>query len=131
MISVRKPVSRKRGLTLIELLMVLLLVTVLSGLALQSLPTIWESSLRAQYQRNAQEIASIFASAKAAGVDFTVPGDKRATVDKVVAGDTATTGVFKDKVFRLSGVSDDAIVGAMDFLDFDGDILTYDQTGTP
>jgi hypothetical protein len=113
------------------MLVVLMLIAALSALALVHLPHIWQISLQAQFQRNAQEIASVFATGKAAGVDFLVAGDKRATAQKVVDGDSPDSGVFSGKEFRAVGIDIDAFDGALRYLDLQGELLIYNSTGVP
>lgn len=113
------------------MLVVIMLIAVLSSLAVANLSNVRQSSLEAQRKRNAQEIAAVFATGVAAGADFLVAGDKRATAENVLDGDAPDSGVFSGKVFRAGVIDSDALDGALRYLDLQGGMLVYKSAGVP
>ena len=76
-------------------------------------------------RRNAQEMASLYMVANVAGVDFTVPGDLPATVNRLLAGEQAVGGAFHGRIFRMGALQPGEISGAMAYLKFNQGMLQY------
>lgn len=106
-------------------MLTLAVIGVISAMVLQIIGAIRESAFDAQYQRNAQEIASVYAAGSSAGVNFLVPGDLAATVQNVIAGETVTTGPFSGKLFKVGAMPPDSVTGAMNFLELSDTMLIY------
>lgn len=118
------------GFSLVEVLICLGIIGVVSSIALD-----WYSGARRDVlqrvtnQRNAQEIVSLGVSATMGGADFVESGDKFATVQNLVLGTTGTTGIWKDRVFRLTSLAPELIPDALAYVMFDNGLLLYDPAG--
>jgi prepilin-type N-terminal cleavage/methylation domain-containing protein len=117
--------ARQQGLTLVELLICLALIGAVSAMVIMSVPAVREHAFDVQYQRNAQEIATVYAAGNTAGVSFLIPGDLEATVREVIAGKTASHGPFQGKLFKVGTMPEDSISGALAYLDLQNDMLVY------
>ena len=103
----RSPLSamRMRGFSLREMLVALALLGMLASLVLSGLPNINQQSNQTRDKRNAQELATVCATAQAAGVDFVVAGDMDQTIKNVVAGGEPADGAFAGRFFGLPGLT--------------------------
>jgi prepilin-type N-terminal cleavage/methylation domain-containing protein len=93
-----------KGFSLVEMLIVIAIIGILSALGVAGFGTSNGAFHVAQSRRNAQEIVSAFVIASVAGVDFRVPNDLNATVQKVVEGQTAVDGAFAGRRFGVFGL---------------------------
>lgn len=107
---------RRKGFSLMELLIVIALIGILSNIALFALSGTSGKVDAVKNKRNAQTIAALAAAASAAGASFVVSGDVRATVANLQNGTAPASGVFKDRVFKLQPMTDDQIDGALPYL---------------
>ena len=96
---------RMRGFSLLEMLVALSLLGMLASLVLSGLPNINQQSNQTRDRRNAQELATVCATAQAAGVDFVVAGDMDLTIKNVVAGGKPSDGAFAGRFFGLPGLT--------------------------
>lgn len=94
-----------RGFSLVEVLITLLIIGIMAALGIAAFGGSRDSFTDIQAKRNAQEIVSAYIVAAVAGVDFTVPGDRDATIQRVVEGQTAPDGVFAGKRFGVFGLA--------------------------
>lgn len=118
------------GLSLIELLMAILIIGIIGSLATMFLGSgLTDEAQKQRDKRNAQTIASLASMAGAAGADFFVEGDKAATVENLRTGCSPPTGVFKGRVFKLSGITEEDIATAMPYLKITDSALVYDSGG--
>ncbi len=131
----RRPAARPKnrrvaGFSLVEALTVICLIGICSSVALG-----WYGGdnraviERLIHQRNAQEIVSLGVYATMGGADFVVPGDKHATAFNLSVGVTGQTGVWKNKLFRLTNLQPADLPGALTFVKFDDDLMLYDPAG--
>ncbi|MEM7602082.1 MAG: hypothetical protein AAF357_11790, partial [Verrucomicrobiota bacterium] len=95
-----------------------------------------DSAKDATYRRNAQNLASVFASAQAAGVDFSAKSQKEdAVIKAIIAGDTVddTDSPFHDTYFGVPGLDAKEAVsntdGAGKYLTWDNDSKQLLYTG--
>jgi prepilin-type N-terminal cleavage/methylation domain-containing protein len=118
------------GFSLIELMMAVALVGILANLAMMAFGGVAQDAEFQKDKRNAQEIATLAATANAAGASFIVAGDERATIVNLRVGVSPTSGAFRGQIFRIPGVSDNEITGAMKFLTLNDTDLVYSQNGS-
>ncbi len=130
--SLRPPGSSPwaRAFSLLELLIVVALISIVCGLVVALYARAHDTIVqRVINQRNAQEIVSLGVGATVSGAEFVVTGDKQATVQNLIVGVCGQQGIWKGKIFRLTGMRPDMVPGALTFVKFDGDLLIYDPAG--
>lgn len=119
-----------RGFSLLELLVVVTVIAIMCGLVIASYGGEHREAMRRMVdQRNAQEIVSLGVSATVAGADFVVAGDKQATVGRLIAGTVGRDGIWKGKTFRLGGIDEHRLPGALAFVKFEAGLLLYEPAG--
>ena len=64
-------ISKKKGFSLVELLVVIAVIGVIAAIAIPAMSNVFENSRTAKARRNAQNLASTYAAARAAGAVFT------------------------------------------------------------
>lgn len=123
-----------RGFSLVEMLVVIAVIGIIAAIAVPNIGKINDSAKIAKNQRNAQSIASMFAAADAAGHDF-AGTTKNAVAAEIVAGVKITDvdSPFKDRTFKVPGLSTADIAAADDYLAWDDTdkTLSYTKTLTP
>ncbi len=118
------------GFSLVEALTVICLIGIFSSVTLG-----WYGGdnraviERLINQRNAQEIVSLGVCATMGDADFVVSGDKQATAVNLIVGVTGQSGVWKDRLFRLTNLRPTDLPGALTFVKFDTDLMLYDPAG--
>lgn len=126
----KRPKLTQRGFSLTELLVTIAFMGVLSSLAVTALSGARQGAVDQKDKRNAQEIASVAAIAKAAGAPFVVPGNEQATIENLREGCSPSQGAFKGKVFKLPSLGEPEILGAMRFLALNDSELQYRLDGS-
>src|SRR5687768_13946177 len=127
-------ISKKKGFSLVELLVVIAVIGVIAAIAIPAMSNIFGNSENAKVKRNAQNIASAYSAARAAGASFN--GGAGPAGSKETAASDLNTGINGQGVFTSSRfqVKLDAAeqTKALTKLTYDNanDILTYDGTGT-
>lgn len=131
--SLRPPLNRGRkrnqGFSLIEMLTVIMIIGLLVAIAVPTIGNTNDAAKLSRNKRNAQNIASIFIAAQAAGVDFFAAGDKDQTVLNVVNGGTVSSGAFAGEFFGVPGIGANERADAANYLDLEHGMLVYRADG--
>ena len=126
-------ISKKKGFSLVELLVVIAVIGVIAAIAIPAMSNIFGNSRTAKAKRNAQNIASAYAAARAAGASFT-GGAGGAVLTEDAAWDQLSAGINGTGAFTTSRfqvvLDDQEQTAAGAYLEYDvtNDILQY--TGT-
>jgi len=118
------------GLSLVELMVVVMVLGILASIALNSFGGARQGAEDQKDRRNAQEIASVAGMASAAGASFIVPGDAQASILNLRDGVSPDKGPFRGRLFKIGIMEDSEITGAMRFLVMAGEELQYNTTGS-
>ncbi len=118
------------------MLVVIAVIGIIAAIAVPSIGRINDSAKDATYRRNAQNLASVFSSAQAAGVDFAAGATTEADViTATVGGGTVSDALspFNGTFFGLPGLNlTDATsetAGAAKYLNFNATTKQLTYTG--
>lgn len=113
--------SLKAGFSLVEMLVVIAVIGIIAAIAVPNIGRINDSAKEATARRNAQNIASVFASAQAAGLNFatasTAPKDIASAV--VTGAKVTEKGPFEDTWFGVPGLTAADQTAALVYLSYD------------
>lgn len=119
-------VSKKKGFSLVELLVVIAVIGVIAAIAIPAMTNIFGSSRTAKARRNAQNLASAYSAALAAGADAS--DDMEDAIEDLGTGMTGK-GQFSTSVFKVALDADEA-TAAQTHLEWDTTGKTIVYTGT-
>ncbi|MBX7211840.1 MAG: hypothetical protein K1X78_26275 [Verrucomicrobiaceae bacterium] len=105
--------------------MTIALLGIMGAFAITALGDHTEAVINTRDQRNAQEVASVFSAAHAAGLNFVADNQLEATVRRILQGGSPKSGAFAGRVFRVSLVGESDIAGAMKYLALQNGQLIY------
>lgn len=119
--KLRSVQSIQKGFSLVEMLVVIAVIGIIAAIAVPNIGRINDSAKEATARRNAQNVASVFASAQAAGLNFaassTTPAD---IVQAVVTGAKVTEkGPFENTWFGVPGLTSADQTAALTYLTYD------------
>ena len=120
---------RKAGFSLVEMLVVITVIGVIAAIAVPNIGRLTDAAEISKDQRNAQNLSSVCSAAQAAGLDFVVTGDLKATVNATVAGSTVTGGAFDGEFFGVPNMDDIGKTAAVTYLQLANGVLDYDPAG--
>lgn len=126
MVPILHRYSRKRGLSLVEALLVIVTIAIILTISLPVIGNIRESAKKAAATQNAKMVASMSEALAALGVAHVIPdsmGGAEATARLLREGVIVPEGPFAGERFILSGMRDDEIEEVAEYLD-----IQYDET---
>lgn len=128
--------AAKAGFSLVEMLVVIAVIGIIAAIAVPNIGRINDSAKDATYRRNAQNIASVFASAQAAGVDFSGASTvEKDIIEAIITGATVNDAdsPFNGTYFGVPGLdATDAVsetAGAAKYLTWDASSKQLLYTG--
>jgi prepilin-type N-terminal cleavage/methylation domain-containing protein len=130
-ISHRIGASLRAGFSLVELLIVIAVIGIIAAIAIPSISGINDAAKKAKAQRNAQNLASTYAAAVAAGADNSTATTVASADGLIINGNVMTgTGAFAGKTFSVGTMSATDESDAEEFLTFDNTTknMSYDPT---
>ncbi len=120
--------NRERGFSLTELLLVISLIGIFTGISVFAFTGPTEAAASAKTLRNAQAITSLYNNARLAGAEFS-SSTKEGIVDELIAG--VTGSLIQGSSFQLSAMSEEEKAAALAYvsLDLDLDLMFYEPEG--
>jgi len=113
--------SLKAGFSLVEMLVVIAVIGIIAAIAVPNIGRINDSAKEAVARRNAQNIASVFASAQAAGLRFGGASTKATDIAKAIVTGAKVTekGPFENTWFGVPGLTATDQTAAVKYLAYD------------
>ena len=118
----------KAGFSLVEMLVVIAVIGIIAAIAVPTIGSITAQANKNKAKRNAQNLASVYSSALAAGATVTGATDT-AICDKLIAG-VKGADAFDNTWFQVPNMSNDERDNAVKYLKTDAVTgqLVYTQT---
>lgn len=113
--------NARKAFSLVEMLVVIAVIGIIAAIAVPNIGRINDSAKEATARRNAQNVASVFASAQAAGLNFaaasTTPSDIVAAI--VLGAKVTEKGPFENTWFGVPGLTSADQTAALTYLSYD------------
>lgn len=107
----------RQAFSLTEMLIVIAIMGIMSAAVIAFMGgSHRENMTRVRNQRNAQEVVSLCMGAAAVGAPVIKPGDMRGTIQNLMEGRHASSGIFAGRIFQISEMSEEEIEGTMQHL---------------
>lgn len=122
-IGIRSDNSRKRGFSLVEVLVVIAVIAVIAAIAVPTITRLLDKSEDTTTRRNAQIVAATAGQAQHAGNETIAAAPSKEAAVALVAAGVSGTGSMSHLNFRLA-LSDKEQTKVLDHLNFQGGLLT-------
>ena len=96
--------TAKHGFSLVEMLVVIAVIGIIAAIAIPSIATVNAAATKAEQQRNAQTVCSIFNAGQSAGCAW-VTTTMAALFTDMITGRTPASGPFSNQIFKLPALS--------------------------
>ena len=115
----------KAGFSLVEMLVVIAVIGIIAAIAVPTIGNITKQANISKAKRNAQNLASVYSSAVAAGASF-ASSDEDGIVGELVTGVYGgAEGGFDSTLFRVPNMSTDEQTDAKGYLEYADGQLQY------
>ncbi len=115
--------SVQRGFSLVELLVVIAVIAIIAAIAIPNIANITGAASQSSARRNAQNLASVFASAQAAG--YSNAASSVVAIAGLLTNGVSVTNGGQVMTFRVDGLSPAQITAATPFLTPGANSLIY------
>lgn len=115
--------SVQRGFSLVELLVVIAVIAIIAAIAIPNIANITGAASQSSAKRNAQNMASVFASAQAAG--YSNSAATVVAISALLTNGVSVTNGGQVMTFRVDGLSPAQITAASPFLNATTNGLIY------
>ncbi|MCB1229605.1 MAG: prepilin-type N-terminal cleavage/methylation domain-containing protein [Verrucomicrobiae bacterium] len=121
----------KAAFSLVEMLVVIAVIGIIAAIAIPNIGKINDTAEKSKDRRNAQNLASVCASAQAAGLDFVgSETDPKVIVKQMVeVGGSPADGPFQGTFFGVPGLDAEEQVSATTYLTVANGLLQYTGAG--
>lgn len=123
------PIRRHHAFTSSELILFVALVVMVTLIVLPLLKSASSTTRTVEIQRQAKYVASVYATASAAGVNFLAPGDLDQTIANIVVGDTVRGGLFAGEYYGFPELAPEVQEEAKNYLRLEGRELVFNREG--